>query len=157
MGPRFTYSTAHSRPRTPEASLVKHARNEARHTRESAPESAPTAFVRLPYEVTDTNNSETESPRMTEMAADGAFSLEEVGTGSRATLTPSDRAFLESPPAYEEEDESIVPEAPSQRELPTPSARRRVSSLLLFVVITGGATLVLALAGLRLVARALLP
>lgn len=93
---------------------------------------------------------------MDEMAADAAFSLEEVGTGSRATLTPHDRAFLESPPSYEEL-ETPLSVAPPARVLPTPSARRRASSLILFSVIAGGAVLVLVLAALRLLNDATVP
>lgn len=75
------------------------------------------------------------------------FPAEEYGTGSRVTLTPFDRAFLESPPTYEEgRSPSIVEPIPVPR---VPSARRRISSLLLFSVIAGGASLVLALAVLR--------
>ena len=84
------------------------------------------------------------------MAPHGAFTAEEIGTGSRATLTPSDRAFLESAPTYEESGLlSSLPSAPSAPVRPKPSLARRVSSLLLFTVIGGGASLVLVLAALR--------
>ena len=103
------------------------------------------------------------------MASDAVFPAEEYGTGSRptplvdapawlklesqrsggdrATLTPTDRAFLESPPAYEESAlpiESLAPPA-----LPKPSLTRRILSLMLFVVIVGSASAVLALAIMR--------
>lgn len=87
------------------------------------------------------------------MAAHGAFTADEIGTGNRATLTPSDRAFLESPPTYEEGG-SLLPEPP-RVELRTPSPQRRLSSLLLFITIAGSATLVLGLAALRLIGSAL--
>ncbi len=88
------------------------------------------------------------------MSSHGAFTADEIGTG-RATLTPIDRAFLESAPAYEEHN-SLMPEADAPSvSLRTPSPQRRVSSLLLFVTIAGGATLVLMLAVLRLLGRAL--
>lgn len=75
------------------------------------------------------------------------FPAEEYGSGSRATLTPFDRAFLESPPTYEEGGSPSVVEPILVH--PAPSVRRRISSLLLFSVIAGGASLVLALAVLR--------
>jgi len=71
------------------------------------------------------------------------------GDGDRATLTPSDRAFLESPPTYEEGG-SLLPSLPPPA-LPAPSTARRVLSLLLFTLVGGSALAVLALA----VARAL--
>ena len=89
------------------------------------------------------------------MTSHDAFSAEEVGTGSRATLTPIDRAFLESAPSYDEDEllvRSLVP-AP----LPAPSTGRRVLSLLLFVAIAGAASGVLALAVLRYLGHAALP
>src|ERR1044071_4731427 len=64
-------------------------------------------------------------------------------TGDRATLTPYDRAFLESPPTYEE-GESLPPPAPVV--VAGPSTARRVFSLLLFVAIAGSASAVLGLA-----------
>lgn len=70
-------------------------------------------------------------------------------------MTPSDRAFLESPPTYEEGGSllpSVVPPA-----LPTPSTARRVLSLMLFVVIAGAASAVLGLAALRYLGSPLLP
>ena len=75
------------------------------------------------------------------------FTAEERGTGSRVTLTPFDRAFLESPPTYEEGG-SLVAEEPLPAR-PVPSSARRISSLLLFSVIAGGASLLLGLALLR--------
>lgn len=103
------------------------------------------------------------------MASDAVFPAEEYGTGSRptplvdapawlklesqrssddrATLTPTDRAFLESIPAYEEEAPLLASIAPPT--LPQPSLTRRIFSLVLFVVIVGSAGGVLALAVLR--------
>lgn len=105
------------------------------------------------------------------MTSHGAFPAEEFGSGSRptplvdvpawlaaragghgaegdrATLTPSDRAFLESPPTYEE-GESLLPSA-APPALPAPSTARRALSLMLFVVIAGAASAVLGLAVLR--------
>lgn len=82
-----------------------------------------------------------------------SFSAEEVGTGSRATLTPSDHAFLESAPTYEEGGSSLfsVVPPPVRRQ---PPAGRRVISLLLFVGITGSASALLGLAALRLLGHA---
>jgi hypothetical protein len=103
------------------------------------------------------------------MTSHGAFPAEEFGSGSRptplvdapawlrarassrdddrVTLTPTDRAFLESPPTYEEGG-SLLPSLPPAA-LPAPSTARRVLSLLLFVAIAGSATAVLVLAVLR--------
>ena len=72
-------------------------------------------------------------------------------TGDRATLTPYDRAFLESPPTYEEGGSLLLPEPVA----PAPSTARRVLSLLLFVAIAGSASAVLGLAVLRMLGRAL--
>jgi hypothetical protein len=69
----------------------------------------------------------------------------------RATLTPSDRAFLESPPTYEEGGSLLASIAPPPA--PTPSTLRRVMSLMLFVAIAGAATSVLVLAVLRFLGR----
>lgn len=69
----------------------------------------------------------------------------------RATLTPYDRAFLESPPTYEEG--GSVTESLKPVPLPAPSALRRVMSLLLFVPIAGSASAVLVMAVLRFVGR----
>src|SRR5260221_14564664 len=94
------------------------------------------------------------------VAPSEAFPAEEYGTGSRptpvadapawlktlsrsdgetdrATLTPYDRAFLESPPTYEEGGSLLPPEL--EPVLSAPSTARRVLSLLLFVTIAGGA------------------
>jgi len=82
------------------------------------------------------------------------FTAEEVGTIMRATLTPFDRAFLESAPTYEEGGgllPSVAPPAP----LREPPRERRLLSLLLFVAITGSASALLGLAVLRLLGRAL--
>ena len=103
------------------------------------------------------------------MTSPGAFPAEEYGSGSRvtplvdapawlkahaalpdgdrATLTPSDRAFLESPPTYEEGG-SLLPSLPPST-VPVPATARRVLSLLLFVAIAGAASAVLGLAVLR--------
>jgi hypothetical protein len=67
--------------------------------------------------------------------------------GDRATLTPTDRAFLESAPAYEERGSLLPSLAPPP--VHVPSTARRVLSLLLFVVIAGAATGVLVLAVMR--------
>jgi hypothetical protein len=73
--------------------------------------------------------------------------------GDRATLTPYDRAFLESPPTYEEGGSALTSLPPPA--IPTPSTLRRVMSLLLFVAIAGGASAVLVLAVLRMLGRAI--
>lgn len=75
--------------------------------------------------------------------------------GDRATLTPDDRAFLESIPAYEDEAAAMATLAPPAA--PTPSMLRRVMSLLLFVSIAGGACAVLGLAVLRMLGKTLFP
>ncbi len=74
--------------------------------------------------------------------------------GDRATLTPYDRAFLESPPTYEE-GASFLPPEPALLPVRVPSRARRVFSLLLFVLISGSASAVLGLAVLRFLGRAL--
>jgi len=107
------------------------------------------------------------------MASHGAFPAEEFGSGSRptplvdapawlkarsqppgerVTLTPSDRAFLESPPTYGEGG-SLLPQAPLA--LPTPSRARRLLSLALFALIAGPSLAVLGLAVVRLLGRSL--
>lgn len=75
------------------------------------------------------------------------FPAEESGSGSRITWTPFDRAFLESPPTYEEGGSLSVVEPIAAH--PGPSPARRISSLLLFSVIAGGASLLLVAAVLR--------
>ncbi len=87
------------------------------------------------------------------MVPDGAFTVEEVGTGNRASLTPFDRAFLDSPPTYEEESDSLFADAPRPRAVPSPE--RRAAARRLFVLIGGSAVLVLVLALLRVLWRAL--
>jgi hypothetical protein len=82
------------------------------------------------------------------VTSNDGFSADEVGTGVRATLTPFDRAFLESPPADGEGDPALASTAPPPLMSQPPTARR-VLSLLLFVGITGGAAVVLGLAALR--------
>jgi hypothetical protein len=106
------------------------------------------------------------------MAYDGAFSAEEVGTraGSptggavpgrsgpapeRVTLTPYDRAFLESPPNYEEGG-SLSPSEPLPAPVPAPSPSRRARSRALFIAIAGSALAVLGLAALRYLGHLLL-
>jgi hypothetical protein len=90
------------------------------------------------------------------MAADGAFTADEIGTGNRITFSPSDRAFLESPPTYEEGGSlSPEPEEAPRVEPVTAPPERRVPALLLFVGIAGTASLVLALAAIRMLVRAL--
>ena len=102
------------------------------------------------------------------MTSHGAFPAEEFGSGSRPTplfdapawmnahgqapaeritLTALDQAFLESPPTYEEGGPPL-PSLPPPA-LPAPSKARRVLSMMLFVVIAGASTAVLALAVLR--------
>jgi hypothetical protein len=71
----------------------------------------------------------------------------------RATLTPSDRAFLESPPTYEEGG-SLLPSL-QPPPTPVPSTLRRVMSLMLFVAIAGSASAVLVMAVMRLLGRSL--
>jgi len=78
----------------------------------------------------------------------------DVGDGDRATLTPDDRAFLESVPTYAEEEGLSLP-PPAAVMVPVPSTARRVFSLLLFVAIAGSASAVLGLAVLRMLGRAL--
>jgi hypothetical protein len=77
----------------------------------------------------------------------------DAGEGDRATLTPYDRAFLESVPTYENEEGVSLP--PPAAVVPVPSTARRVFSLLLFVAIAGSASAVLGLAVLRMLGRAL--
>ncbi|HXK20120.1 MAG TPA: hypothetical protein VNG33_20050 [Polyangiaceae bacterium] len=78
---------------------------------------------------------------------------EPLSEGDRATLTPYDRAFLESSPTYEEGGSLLPPEPAAP--LPQPSTARRVLSLLLFASITGSAGAVLVLAVLRMLGRPL--
>jgi hypothetical protein len=80
---------------------------------------------------------------------------EQGSDGDRATLTPGDRAFLESIPSYDEAPEEIASLAPPP--LPAPSTLRRVVSLLLFATIGGGACAVLGLAVLRMLGKTILP
>lgn len=111
------------------------------------------------------------------MTARGAFPAEELGSGSRptpsveapawlkarasasegerVTLTPTDQAFLESPPSYDEGG-ALLPSLPAPA-APVPSPARRVLSLLLFVVIAGAASAVLVLAVLRQLGHTVLP
>ena len=88
-----------------------------------------------------------------------AQSLREANPdGDRATLTPGDRAFLESVPSYGESEESeALTSLPPPPALPAPSTLRRVVSLLLFATIATGACAVLGLAVLRMLGRAVLP
>jgi hypothetical protein len=75
--------------------------------------------------------------------------------GDRATLTPDDRAFLESSPSYEDGSAELVSLPPPA--VPTPSTMRRVLSLLLFVAIAGGACAVLGLAVMRMLGKTIFP
>jgi hypothetical protein len=75
--------------------------------------------------------------------------------GDRATLTPDDRAFLESVPSYEEAE--ALTSLPPPPALPAPSTMRRVASLLLFVTIATGACAVLGLAALRMLGKVIVP
>jgi hypothetical protein len=80
--------------------------------------------------------------------------LKDASRGDRATLAPAERAFLDSPPSYEE-----PPLVPSIAPPPVyvPSLTRRITSMLLFVVITSGACAVLGLAVMRMLGRLALP
>jgi len=121
------------------------------------------------------HKSRVRAPWMIVATSDG-FAAEEFGSGSRptpvvdapawlkalsqseadtdrATLTPYDRAFLESPPTYEE-GRSLLPPEPVML-TPAPSAARRVLSLVLFVAIAGSAAAVLSLAVLQRLGHAL--
>jgi hypothetical protein len=75
--------------------------------------------------------------------------------GDRATLTPDDRAFLESSPSYEDGSAELVSLPPPA--VPTPTTMRRVLSLLLFVAIAGGACTVLGLAVMRMLGKTIFP
>lgn len=79
------------------------------------------------------------------------LSRSDAPDADRATLTPYDRAFLESTPTYEEGG-SLLPPEPA---VPSPSTARRVLSLLLFGTIAGGAAAVLCLAVLQRLGHAL--
>jgi hypothetical protein len=67
----------------------------------------------------------------------------------RITLTPVDRAFLDSEPDYER------PSLPQPVCRPEPPASRRVGALLLFVGIAGLAVAILAAAAFRALALAI--
>ena len=105
------------------------------------------------------------------MASHGAFPAEEFGSGSRptplvdapawlkarseppgerVTLTPSDRAFLESPPTYGEGGSLLPPALPA---LPGPSRARRVVAWALFALIAGPVFAVLGLAVVHVLGR----
>jgi hypothetical protein len=87
-------------------------------------------------------------PPPTGVASTNAFPPQEYGSGSRASLTPADRAFLDNPPAYEESASSLASlPAPA---LPAPSLARSLLSKLLFVMIAGSACAVLVLAVMRM-------
>jgi hypothetical protein len=73
----------------------------------------------------------------------------------RVSLTPEDRAFLESEPGYDERLSLLASLAPPS--MRTPSMMRRIFSMLLFVVIAGGACVVLGLAVLRMFGKLILP
>jgi hypothetical protein len=87
------------------------------------------------------------------MPPDGAWTLDEVGTGNRVTLTPFDHAFLESPPTYEEGESTATDAHFVARRAPSPE--RVAAARRLFVLIAGSALLVLFLATLRVLWRAL--
>ena len=82
------------------------------------------------------------------MALSSAFPPQEYGSGTRASLTPADRAFLESDPTYD--DGASLPPSIAAPPMPTPSLARRILSKLLFVAIVSGACYVLGLAILRM-------
>jgi hypothetical protein len=88
---------------------------------------------------------------------DGAPTVERVGTGDRTSWTSFELAFLDGPPRYEA-DEAVEP-VELEEETPglvrVPSAERRAAALRLFFIIGGSAVLVLVLALLRLLWRAL--
>jgi hypothetical protein len=73
----------------------------------------------------------------------------------RVSLTPEDSAFLDSEPSYDERLSLLASLAPPS--MRTPSMMRRIFSMLLFVVIAGGACLVLGLAVLRMLGKLVLP
>ena len=82
------------------------------------------------------------------MASSSAFPPQEYGTGSRASLTPADRAFLDNPPPHEE-GQSALASLPAPA-LPAPSLARSLLSKLLFVMIAGSACAVLVLAIMKM-------
>jgi hypothetical protein len=82
------------------------------------------------------------------VASSSAFPPQECGTGSRASLTPADRAFLDNPPSYED-GASTLASLPAPA-LPAPSLARSLLSKLLFVMIAGSACAVLALAVMKM-------
>jgi hypothetical protein len=86
---------------------------------------------------------------------DGAFTVDEVGTGNRVSLTPFDLAFLDGPPKYDtdEEEWSLRPEE-AAAPVWVPSEERRAAARRLFFLIGGSAVLVLVLALVRLSWRA---
>lgn len=81
--------------------------------------------------------------------------LKDASRGDRATLAPAERAFLDSPPSYEEEAPVVPSIAPPP--VHVPSLTRRIMSMLLFVVITSGACAVLGLAVMRMLGKLALP
>ncbi|HKY35966.1 MAG TPA: hypothetical protein VJN18_08510 [Polyangiaceae bacterium] len=82
------------------------------------------------------------------MASSNAFPPREYGSGAHANLTQADRAFLDSPPMYEESASALASlPAPA---LPAPSLARSLLSKLLFVMIAGSACAVLVLAVMRM-------
>jgi hypothetical protein len=71
--------------------------------------------------------------------------------GSRVSLTPADRAFLDNPPSYDEGASALASfPAPA---LSAPSLARSLLSKLLFVMIAGSACAVLALAIMKMLGR----
>ncbi len=75
--------------------------------------------------------------------------------GERVSLTPEDRAFLESEPSYDEGAglASLVPPVV----VAAPSLMRRIVSLFLFATIAGGAGAVLVLAVMRMFGKTVFP
>jgi hypothetical protein len=76
------------------------------------------------------------------------FPPREYGSGSRASLTPADRAFFDNPPS-DAQRISALPSFPAPQ-LPRPSLARSILSKLLFVMIAGSACVILVLATLRM-------
>jgi hypothetical protein len=91
--------------------------------------------------------------RMTPLVDAPAWLKEASRGGDRATLAPAERAFLDNPPSYEQELAPSLAPPPSY----APSLTRRITTMLLFVVITSGACAVLGLAILRMLGKFALP
>lgn len=80
------------------------------------------------------------------MPPDGAYSIDEAASGNRVSFTALDYAFLESPPAYEEQEWALEDASLPPVVVRVPSPERRAAALRLFVLIGGSAVLVLVLA-----------